>query len=262
MSDFIVDARDVHKRFGRNEVLKGVSLTVRAGEYVALMGSSGSGKTTLMNLLGCLDRPTSGKFWLEGQEMSRLSPDQRARVRSERIGFVFQNYNLLPAYDAVTNVAMPLLFSSMPPVEARQRAVRHRKWYPIEPGLRRAVVTRTGADRGAEPDAVQSFTKLRVALAPDDMAHPGARHQVTLVGRVDEHASGEPAAALHADRHDPPGPLLDASRSEVEPLAEDDLVDVEHHDDDHHGRPDHHDRGGLHDLGAVITAPVEQAPRG
>src|SRR5262249_49413872 len=77
-------------------VLKGVSFTINRGELVALMGASGSGKTTLMNILGCLDRPSSGEYWLDGKDMSNLSPNERALVRTENLGFVFQSFNLLP----------------------------------------------------------------------------------------------------------------------------------------------------------------------
>jgi ABC-type lipoprotein export system ATPase subunit len=93
-------------------VLKDVSLTVAQGELVALMGASGSGKSTLMNILGCLDRPSSGQYWLDGKEMSRLPSDQRALERNRRIGFVFQNFNLLPRTSALDNVAMPLAYAS------------------------------------------------------------------------------------------------------------------------------------------------------
>lgn len=93
-------------------VLRGVSITIRRGEFVALMGASGSGKSTLMNLLGCLDRPTSGRFWLDGEEISELSPDRRAVLRSEKLGFVFQNFNLLPRTPAVQQVLMPLEYAS------------------------------------------------------------------------------------------------------------------------------------------------------
>jgi ABC-type lipoprotein export system ATPase subunit len=93
-------------------VLKDVSLTVARGELVALMGASGSGKSTLMNILGCLDRPSSGQYWLDEQEMSQLSSDQRALARNRKIGFVFQNFNLLARTSALENVAMPLAYAS------------------------------------------------------------------------------------------------------------------------------------------------------
>jgi ABC-type lipoprotein export system ATPase subunit/ABC-type antimicrobial peptide transport system permease subunit len=106
-------------------VLKGVSLTIARGEMVALMGASGSGKTTLMNILGCLDRPSSGQFWLDGQEMSQLTPDERAVVRTEKLGFVFQSFNLLPRTTAQENVVMPLDYALRRPShhESRRRAV-------------------------------------------------------------------------------------------------------------------------------------------
>src|SRR5262249_15435521 len=105
-------------------VLKGVSLAIDRGEMVALMGVSGSGKTTLMNLLGCLDRPTSGKYWLDGEEVSQLSADARAMVRNRKIGFVFQNFNLLARTSAIDNVMMPLAYtaSSLSEREGRKRA--------------------------------------------------------------------------------------------------------------------------------------------
>src|SRR3954470_9796807 len=89
-------------------VLNGVSFTINRGELVALIGASGSGKSTLMNILGCLDRPSSGSYWLNGQEVGQLSPNERAVVRSQKLGFVFQSFNLLSRTSALTNVGMPL----------------------------------------------------------------------------------------------------------------------------------------------------------
>ena len=102
-------------------VVRGVSLSIHQGEMVTLMGASGSGKTTLMNILGCLDRPTSGKYWLDGKEMSRLSPDQRALMRTTKLGFVFQSFNLLPRTSALANVLMPLEYALHPPSRGDSR---------------------------------------------------------------------------------------------------------------------------------------------
>ena len=104
-------------------VLKNVSLTVERGEYLAIMGPSGSGKTTLMNLIGCLDVPTSGSYELLGKDLKDLSDKELAKIRNKHIGFVFQNFNLLPKMDAVDNVALPLLFAGVPQKERRARAV-------------------------------------------------------------------------------------------------------------------------------------------
>ncbi len=107
-------------------VLKNISLTIEKGEYVALMGASGSGKSTLMNILGCLDRPTSGDYYFEGQELGRASGDARALVRNRKIGFVFQNFNLLPRTTALDNVIMPLAYTAdnISTAECRQRGLK------------------------------------------------------------------------------------------------------------------------------------------
>jgi ABC-type lipoprotein export system ATPase subunit len=114
MSDMI-RMEDITKTYHLGEmdvpVLKGVSLSIRRGEMVALMGASGSGKSTLMNILGCLDRPTGGKYWLDGEDVSTLDVNKRADVRSRKIGFVFQSFNLLPRTTALDQVLMPMTYS-------------------------------------------------------------------------------------------------------------------------------------------------------
>ena len=103
-------------------VLKNINLTVEQGEYLAIMGPSGSGKTTLMNLIGCLDVPTSGDYELEGRDLKDLSDDELADIRNKYIGFVFQSFHLLPKMDALDNVALPLLYAGVPQKERRARA--------------------------------------------------------------------------------------------------------------------------------------------
>ena len=123
----IIELADVTKVYRSGDVsvdaLRGVSFVVREGEFVAIMGPSGSGKTTLLGILGCLDRPTTGSYSLVGQEMSTLDETRRARVRGERIGFVFQAYNLLPRSSAYKNVELPLVYAGVPRRERRGRVL-------------------------------------------------------------------------------------------------------------------------------------------
>ena len=122
----IVQLENVFKSYSQGRepvpVLHDVSMTVEQGEYIAIMGPSGSGKTTLMNVLGCLDVPTSGKYYLQGQDIGTLSDDALADIRNNSIGFVFQNFHLLPKMTALDNVALPLLYRGIPLKERRTRA--------------------------------------------------------------------------------------------------------------------------------------------
>jgi macrolide transport system ATP-binding/permease protein len=115
MADVVISVSDLHKTYqlGDLEVraLRGVSLTIERGEFIAIMGASGSGKSTLMNIVGCLDRPTAGRYLLEGVDVASLSEPDLARIRSRRIGFVFQSFNLLSRTSALENVELPLFYS-------------------------------------------------------------------------------------------------------------------------------------------------------
>jgi ABC-type lipoprotein export system ATPase subunit len=127
-ADDIIRLHDITKTYHVGEldvpVLNGITLSIARGDLVALSGASGSGKSTLMNILGCLDRPTSGEYWLDSEEVSRLSTDQRARVRNRKIGFVFQSFNLLPRTNALDQVTMPLTYTaaSLSERDGRERA--------------------------------------------------------------------------------------------------------------------------------------------
>jgi putative ABC transport system ATP-binding protein len=122
----VLDVRAVTKTYGSGDTevraLRGIDLTVERGEYVAVMGASGSGKSTLMNILGCLDVPTTGRYLLDGVDVSRLGDRQLALVRNRRIGFVFQAFNLIPRTTALANVELPLAYAGLKAAERRRRA--------------------------------------------------------------------------------------------------------------------------------------------
>ncbi|HBR17954.1 MAG: macrolide ABC transporter ATP-binding protein [Deltaproteobacteria bacterium RIFCSPLOWO2_12_FULL_43_16] len=122
-----IEVIDVIKIYKMGDVdfpaLQGVSLEIDKGEFVAVMGPSGSGKSTFMNIIGCLDTPTAGKYWLDRQEVGQLSKDVLAIIRNKNIGFVFQSFNLLPRITAMENVELPLLYNGLPSRERRQRSL-------------------------------------------------------------------------------------------------------------------------------------------
>jgi putative ABC transport system ATP-binding protein len=123
----VIQLDHIHKTYTMGDVdvhaLRGVSLTIREGEFVAIMGASGSGKSTTMNIIGCLDRPTRGTYILDGQDVSKMSKDERADVRCQKIGFVFQGFNLLPRTSALENVELPMLYAAVDGAERHRRAM-------------------------------------------------------------------------------------------------------------------------------------------
>src|SRR5690242_14302128 len=126
-STAVIQLENIHKTYTMGDVqvhaLRGASLTIREGEFVAIMGASGSGKSTTMNILGCLDRPTKGTYILDGQDVSSLSKDERADIRSRKIGFVFQGFNLLSRTSAVENVELPMLYAGVSSADRHRRAL-------------------------------------------------------------------------------------------------------------------------------------------
>jgi len=162
-------------------VLKGISLTVAKGEMVALMGPSGGGKSTLMNLLGCLDHPSDGEYWLDGQEVSHLSAKERARLRNRLIGFVFQNFNLLPRTTALENVLMPLNYAERPisDKEMRERAEQ--------------LLAKVGLRERTEhqPSQLSGGQQQRVAIARSLVNRPALLFADEPTGNLDSSTSEE-----------------------------------------------------------------------
>lgn len=132
----MIRIKDIVKCYnqGAQEVyaLAGVSLEVKEGEFVSIMGTSGSGKSTMMNILGCLDNPTSGEYYLDGIKVSDLRDDELAEIRNQKIGFVFQSFNLLPKLNALENVELPMVYAGINPSERKERATEALKWVGLE----------------------------------------------------------------------------------------------------------------------------------
>ncbi len=181
----LIKLQDVYKTYHLGEidvpVLKGISLEIERGELVALMGASGSGKSTLMNILGCLDRPTAGQYWLDGEEVGQLSADARALVRNRKIGFVFQSFNLLPRTSALENVMMPLSYSVayVSDRAARQRAAE--------------LLKRVGLEdrKDHEPSQLSGGQQQRVAIARALVSRPPVLFADEPTGNLDSRTSHE-----------------------------------------------------------------------
>jgi ABC-type lipoprotein export system ATPase subunit len=181
----LIELKNIYKTYYMGDidvpVLRGITLSIGKGEFVALMGASGSGKSTLMNILGCLDHPTSGEYWLEGREISKVSADERANLRNHKIGFVFQNFNLLPRTSALENVMMPLSYTRE---HLSDKEVKHR----AEELLKRVGL---GDRMHHEPSELSGGQQQRVAVARSLINRPSVLFADEPTGNLDSKTSEE-----------------------------------------------------------------------
>ncbi len=190
--DEMISLSDIQKVYDMGPVqvraLDGVSLQIEKGDYVAVMGPSGSGKSTLMNLIGCLDSPTSGSYVLKGREIARMDDDELARIRNKEIGFIFQTFNLLSRTDALQNVELPLIYSGAPRRERHERA-------------RRALEAVGLGDRmHHRPNEMSGGQRQRVAIARALVNEPSILLADEPTGNLDS-TTGEEIMGLISDLH-------------------------------------------------------------
>jgi putative ABC transport system ATP-binding protein len=193
MTRTLIETQELTKVYGTGEIavhaLRGVDARVQEGEFVAVMGPSGSGKSTMMNILGCLDRPTNGAYVLDGEDVSQMGKDQLAHVRNEKIGFVFQSYNLLPRLSALKNAMMPMLYNGygkMSEQERRSRAIKALE----SVGLGDRVDHR--------PNELSGGQQQRVAIARALINEPSIILADEPTGNLDTKSSVEIMDLLHA----------------------------------------------------------------
>lgn len=179
----VIQLEHIHKIYTMGDVdvhaLRGVSLTIREGEFVAIMGASGSGKSTTMNIIGCLDRPTRGQYILAGQDVSGMSKDERADIRCQKIGFVFQGFNLLARTSALENVELPMLYAGVDSAERNQRALEAL-----------AAVGLAGREQN-HPNQLSGGQQQRVALARALVNNPALILADEPTGNLDSRTSVE-----------------------------------------------------------------------
>ena len=209
----IIKVKDVYKIYqvGTQEVkaLNGLSMSVNKNEYVALMGPSGSGKSTLMNVLGALDSPTSGNYWLNGTDVSLLRDDSLARIRNKEIGFVFQTFNLLPRYTALENVAMPLIYAEMGKKERAARAAEVLEQVGLGDRMDHKPNELSGGQRQRVAVARALVNKPSIILADEPTGNLDTKTSYEIMALFDEiHSNGntvilvthEDDISRHADR--------------------------------------------------------------
>jgi putative ABC transport system ATP-binding protein len=186
----LIDIRDVHKVYvmGTNEVhaLAGVSVGIASGEYVAVMGPSGSGKSTLMNVVGCLDTPSSGSYRLRGTEIRDRDDDELARIRNQEIGFIFQTFNLLPRADALHNVELPLIYSGTPSKERRERAIEMMDLVGLADRMHHRPNELSGGQRQRVAIARALVNRPSIVLADEPTGNLDTKTGQEIMGLLDE----------------------------------------------------------------------------